>query len=156
MVGEYGTSWNAYQVGEAPAMMAGNAYRSYVVKAANGNVYLYHNDESCHGGVHRWRIDGLSSIREQQIALTFTHTLTSRLERRIFRVSGLGQHEPHGHAGRQARCNFSYGTGVPAGVGLPPASLSAFAGQASCSRPFPRPTPSAPIPTTRRIWPPCG
>lgn len=44
--------------------VAGNSFSSALVRAA-GNWYLYHNDESNHGGVHRWRIDGLGSIVEQ-------------------------------------------------------------------------------------------
>jgi hypothetical protein len=45
-----------------------------LVTAPNGSVYIYHGDESQHGGVHRWRIDNLSSITEQKIALTFDGT----------------------------------------------------------------------------------
>lgn len=29
----------------------------------NGKYYIYHNDEWYHGGVHRWKVDGLDSIR---------------------------------------------------------------------------------------------
>jgi len=28
----------------------------------NGQLYLWHNDEGVHGGVHRWRIDGLDGV----------------------------------------------------------------------------------------------
>lgn len=54
---------------EAAAMMAGNAFSPSIVKAGT-NYYLYHNDESYHGGVHRWKITGLETIHEQTIPLT--------------------------------------------------------------------------------------
>jgi hypothetical protein len=46
----------------ARAGSAGNAFSGELV-LANGQLYLWHNDESVHGGVHRWRIDGMSAIR---------------------------------------------------------------------------------------------
>lgn len=37
---------------------AGNSFSTSLVQPqAGGPLYLYHNDESAHGGVHRWRID---------------------------------------------------------------------------------------------------
>jgi hypothetical protein len=41
---------------------AGNSFAPSLVKALNGDLLLHHNDESGHGGVHRWRISGLDSI----------------------------------------------------------------------------------------------
>jgi hypothetical protein len=41
---------------------AGNSFSPSLV-TVNGIVYLWHNDESVHGGVHRWRLDGLQSIK---------------------------------------------------------------------------------------------
>jgi hypothetical protein len=41
---------------------AGNAFSPQLV-TVNGHVYLWHNDESVHGGAHRWRIDGLDQIK---------------------------------------------------------------------------------------------
>ena len=49
--------------------MAGNALSASVVEVG-GDLYLYHCDESHHGGVHRWKISGLTSIREQVIPIT--------------------------------------------------------------------------------------
>ncbi|WP_080241345.1 RICIN domain-containing protein [Spirosoma rigui] len=55
--------------GGAVPGMAGNVYSGTVVKAPNGNVYLYHGEENGWAGIHRWRIDNLGSIQEQVIPL---------------------------------------------------------------------------------------
>lgn len=50
----------------APANLAGlsgNAFSPTLVRDGP-RLYLYHNDESSHGGVHRWRIDGWDDIVE--------------------------------------------------------------------------------------------
>ncbi|ADB42528.1 putative Ig domain-containing protein [Spirosoma linguale] len=49
--------------------MAGNVYYGTVIKAPNGNVYLYHGEEAGWSGIHRWRIDGLNTIQEQMVYL---------------------------------------------------------------------------------------
>jgi len=49
--------------GTSIAGMAGNASSPVLVKV-NGEVYLRHNDESHHAGLHRWHISDLSSIQE--------------------------------------------------------------------------------------------
>jgi len=41
--------------------LSGNAFSPTLVRDGK-NLYLYHNDESSHGGVHRWRIDGWDDI----------------------------------------------------------------------------------------------
>lgn len=51
-----------------PAGCAGNSF-SNTYAYANGNLYWYHGDESVHGGIHRWRIDGIDTISEQDFAL---------------------------------------------------------------------------------------
>ncbi|MCW3094217.1 MAG: C-terminal target protein [Ferruginibacter sp.] len=53
------------------AMMCGNALTPIVVKDANGDLYLYHGDESDHAAVHRWKITGLNTIQEQAISITY-------------------------------------------------------------------------------------
>ncbi|MFM9916341.1 MAG: hypothetical protein ACKVOX_11080 [Rhizobacter sp.] len=45
------------------AGLSGNAFSPTLVQDGR-NLYLYHNDESSHGGVHRWRIDGWADIVE--------------------------------------------------------------------------------------------
>eukprot|EP00041_Stephanoeca_diplocostata_P034997 m.1216526 g.1216526 ORF g.1216526 m.1216526 type:complete len:1148 (+) comp24614_c0_seq3:114-3557(+) len=49
---------------------AGNSFSGKLITRPDGNVYLYHNDESAHGGVHRWRIQGLDSLQRLTIPLT--------------------------------------------------------------------------------------
>lgn len=41
--------------------LSGNAFSPTLVRSG-GRLFLYHNDESSHGGVHRWRIDGADDI----------------------------------------------------------------------------------------------
>ena len=51
---------------EAPAFdagLSGNAFSPTLVRDGS-RLYLYHNDESTHGGVHRWRIDGWDDIAD--------------------------------------------------------------------------------------------
>jgi rhamnose utilization protein RhaD (predicted bifunctional aldolase and dehydrogenase) len=57
--------------GNAAAGMAGNALTPIVVKDGNGNMYLYHGDESDHAAVHRWKIAGLNSISEQTVTINY-------------------------------------------------------------------------------------
>jgi hypothetical protein len=47
---------------------AGNAYSPTLV-AVGGELYLWHNDESVHGGIHRWRIAGINGVRVQSAPL---------------------------------------------------------------------------------------
>lgn len=50
-------------------MMAGNSYAASLVRTG-GFLYLYHNDESYHGGLHRWKVSGLDTIKKTTIAVT--------------------------------------------------------------------------------------
>lgn len=43
--------------------LSGNAFSPTLV-AHGPLLYLYHNDESSHGGIHRWRFDGIAEIQE--------------------------------------------------------------------------------------------
>src|SRR5262249_18903226 len=63
-VAEFGVVAPATQ-GEAPREMAGNAASGWLVTLPDGRVFIYHNDESWHGGLHRWRIDDLDDFTEQ-------------------------------------------------------------------------------------------
>lgn len=53
---------------EAVAERAGNTFSSQLV-TVNGRVYLWHNDESVHGGINRWRIDGADRIKILQASI---------------------------------------------------------------------------------------
>ncbi|MEP2281013.1 FlgD immunoglobulin-like domain containing protein [Maribacter sp.] len=52
--------------------MAGNAITPYTVfNPINSNIaYLYHPDESWHGGIHRWKISNLNSVEVDRLSIT--------------------------------------------------------------------------------------
>jgi hypothetical protein len=56
--GRPGLPGNGY---DAPAEAAGNSFSAQLV-THDGGVYLWHNDEHAHGGVHRWRLEGADAI----------------------------------------------------------------------------------------------
>jgi len=65
LVGVFGTYENLGAMGPNTINgYAGNAFAPTLVRAPNGKVYLYHNDESNHAGTIRWRIDGWDGITE--------------------------------------------------------------------------------------------
>ncbi len=45
----------------AQAGLSGNAFSPTLVRDGD-RLFLYHNDESAHGGVHRWRIEGWNEL----------------------------------------------------------------------------------------------
>jgi hypothetical protein len=64
-VGQFGTPGLPVPIAkraESVAGFAGNAFTPQLVTVA-GQVYLWHNDESGHGGVHRWWLKGADDIR---------------------------------------------------------------------------------------------
>lgn len=73
-VGQFGIT-KPETIGDAPAIMAGNA-KNFSVVQVGSDYYLYHCDESFHGGVHRWKISNLNSIQEQSISITKSGTPT--------------------------------------------------------------------------------
>ncbi len=74
-VDEFGaTSWDEHNA-EAGPELAGNAFNASVIKLSDGRVYLYHNDDNVHGGVHRWRIDGLDTVAEQTTTINWQQDL---------------------------------------------------------------------------------
>lgn len=54
---------NRSDVLDGAAGYAGNAHNPKVTKVGN-DIYLWHNDASHHGGVHRWKLSNLDSIEE--------------------------------------------------------------------------------------------
>ena len=75
-LGTFGTDWTKNPNGNGiPQVfipfegMAGNSFSGCAVAdPTNPDVaYLYHNDESWHGGIHRWKITGLSGITVQLV-----------------------------------------------------------------------------------------
>jgi len=41
---------------------SGNAYAPTLVTGPDEELYLYHNDENAHDGVHRWALRGAGSL----------------------------------------------------------------------------------------------
>ncbi len=65
-VGQFGTPGLPRPPSEraaAVAGFAGNAFSGQLV-SVNGEAYLWHNDESGHGGVHRWWLQGAAAMQE--------------------------------------------------------------------------------------------
>jgi len=56
--------------------MAGNALTTALTKVGDV-LYLWHGDESYHSGIHRWKISGLSTVKESVIPLYKTDKLES-------------------------------------------------------------------------------
>ncbi|WP_211166258.1 FlgD immunoglobulin-like domain containing protein [Mucilaginibacter robiniae] len=73
-VGQFGAIGPSPNGPISPYGMAGNAYAASVVKDNVGNLYLYHNDENHHSGVHRWKITNLNTITEQTIPVQLNTT----------------------------------------------------------------------------------
>ncbi len=61
-IGQFGVS-TTRATGISQPGVAGNAFSSTFLRA-NGQAYLYHNDESQWGGVQRWLLNGLDDIQE--------------------------------------------------------------------------------------------
>ncbi len=61
-IGEFGVASTRATSLSQPGL-SGNAFSSTLLRA-NGQVYLYHNDESTFGGVQRWRLAGIDDIQE--------------------------------------------------------------------------------------------
>lgn len=61
-VGQFGVP-STRATEEAQAGLGGNSFSLTLVQVGK-NLYLYHNDESSHAGVHRWRIENTNSIKE--------------------------------------------------------------------------------------------
>jgi hypothetical protein len=65
MVGRFGTYANLTTLGPNTVDgYAGNSFAPTLVHGPNGKTYLYHNDESNHGGTCRWQIAGWDGITE--------------------------------------------------------------------------------------------
>ena len=74
-LGQFGTP-NCFQKRDsaqqyAVAGAAGNSFSPTLVKAPVGDdeAYLWHQDESGHGGLHRWHLTGLDSITALSVSM---------------------------------------------------------------------------------------
>lgn len=57
------------------AGVSGNAFTPSLVRAGE-RLYLYHNEESTHGGLHRWRIEGWNDVQDLRGVGTPGSTIT--------------------------------------------------------------------------------
>jgi hypothetical protein len=73
MVGRFGTYESAGDDSSTDGF-AGNAVSPVLVTGPDGNTYLYHNDESNHGGTIRWRINNWDEIAEMNAVATIGTT----------------------------------------------------------------------------------
>ncbi|MEJ0000678.1 MAG: Ig-like domain-containing protein [Verrucomicrobiota bacterium] len=75
MVGRFGTYGFDVPAQAAADGFTGNCFSPEIVRAANGNVYLYTNDESNHSGSCRWKITGWDKITELSGTAAFGTTV---------------------------------------------------------------------------------
>ena len=66
---DFGTDTSFFGFNQSGHGMAGNAFDPDVVKVGN-TVYLYTNDESFHGGLHRWKISNTEDIKEFNFSIS--------------------------------------------------------------------------------------
>ena len=94
-IGQFGTTRpEAGLFDLASPMMAGNALSPVVVKDSNGDLYLWHGDESDHSGVHRWKITGLNTIAEQIIPISFPEAYVEPFGNYLNLMEGLPFSQP--------------------------------------------------------------
>ncbi|HVR03654.1 MAG TPA: hypothetical protein VMT47_16065 [Polyangia bacterium] len=101
-VGEFGSSGGALP--EAAPEMAGNDMNASLVRLPDGRSFIYHNDESWHGGVHRWSLADLDSVSEQRSEIEL-RTPARAVPRRP------GSHDVELLAGLPADVTLTSGTG---------------------------------------------
>jgi hypothetical protein len=88
-VGQFG--FTGQQFNEDPikaAAFAGNAFSPSLIKEGN-DYYMYNNDESVHGGIHRWKITNLNTIVEQTVPITSSFVRSSEIYEGLDLMSGL-------------------------------------------------------------------
>jgi hypothetical protein len=66
-IGQFGLPSTRTTIPSASGL-SGNAFSPTLVRVGD-QLYLYHNDESSHGGVHRWRFDGWQDLKELRLPL---------------------------------------------------------------------------------------
>jgi hypothetical protein len=66
LIGTFGSVRIGGSFPESAAGLAGNVYTGGFVKVGS-DYYLFHCDESTHGGIHIWKVSNLNTISEQTI-----------------------------------------------------------------------------------------
>jgi hypothetical protein len=87
-VSQFGVTGPDVRDEQAPMGMAGNVLSAGLVKDDYGDLYLYHNDENYHSGIHRWKIKGLNTIIRQNVVVNLKHS-TNGLLFQYFKGDGL-------------------------------------------------------------------
>ena len=77
----------------SPYGMAGNT-KNMGLSAVNGKLYLNHNDESFHGGIHEWEIGGLGTIQIQNTPFVKSGPLTLPAPGYASLLAGLSTNAP--------------------------------------------------------------
>lgn len=87
-----------FKLPEAPVAFAGNGI-NIATTTYNGDIYLYVNDESTHGGLHRFRISNLASQSVQSISLTLANRAAPAINRntRVDLLAGLPDNQASIH-----------------------------------------------------------
>lgn len=97
---------------------AGNAIMWGLVKIGS-DYYLYHSDEGQHGGLHRWKINNLASIREQITSISAnTASETRGLMAQYYDGSDLNNFNVKTTRTDPA-INFNWQNAVPSGTTVP-------------------------------------
>jgi len=121
MVGQFGVAPHNFQgpfsVPDGTPGAAGNAFCGSVVTAPDGTLYIYQNDESRHGGIHRWHVTGLDTIHEDTASVTLANTLQTGLSATYFDTAELSNVKV-ASTRLDSDVNFSWGTGIPSGTSL--------------------------------------
>ena len=78
-IGQFGIAGPDTLGNEASPEMAGNSFSASITTDFSGNHYLFHNDESYHGGIHRWEISGLETIKEESIPFKLDNSVNGIL-----------------------------------------------------------------------------
>jgi hypothetical protein len=79
LVNEFGVPSTNHSDSYSPPGMAGNNIDMYMIRPSANTLHVYTVDESAHAGLHRWRVEGTTGIREftGSGALGSTISLTS-------------------------------------------------------------------------------
>lgn len=84
-IGEFGVGSEYKDNGgteESPPGLAGNSFSPVLIEA-EGKLFLWHNDEFYHAGLHRWRIDGVDTITELTGTIRLGTQPSVRLESKV-------------------------------------------------------------------------
>lgn len=77
LVGQFGKTnieAQALDGEQAPREAAGNAFSTAVVRYGD-DYYIYHCDESVHGGAHEWKVTGLDTMEEFSIPIDTNYSI---------------------------------------------------------------------------------